>query len=196
MVELDFIKQNTVWVVKFIGHRVTCTGKDLSKYEDMEDVRDVDIAVWEVQPKELQEFYKDYEYAIYHAKRQDLLFIDDFYAEWSKDPKQFRPEMRPVIGKLSKMIENVSPYDDVIINNYDESTAGNHKAGNFIEALQELEVDFDVVDFYRAPNDDRDYIRFIVQTTDIDTFKQFSFQANKNAITHDPFVGDGKYSKR
>jgi len=56
MLDLDYIKENTIWVVKFNVGRTTCTDKDLHKYEDNEEVRDIDIYCWEGQPKELQEF--------------------------------------------------------------------------------------------------------------------------------------------
>jgi len=195
MLDLDFIKENTIWVVKFSGHRTTCLEKDLSKYENRDDVRDIDTACWEGQPKELQEFYRDYEYALNELNRHDLYIIDDFYREWSKDSEQFKPKTHPVIGKLSTLLETLDPCSDLIINNYNGNTAGNHRVGNFVEALQIIDTDFDVISFNESSGRAYEYSKIIVQTDDLETFKQFDYQANKMAISHDKYFGDGKYDK-
>lgn len=195
MLDLDFINDNTIWVVKFNSHRITCQQKDLYKYENRDDVRDIDTACWEGQPKELQEFYKDYEYALYTLNRHDLFIIKDFYDEWIKNPVQFKPNSRPVINKLSIVLSELNPCDNVIINNYNSQTAGNHHVGNFIEALESLEIDFDVIEFIQSNGNKYDYNTIIIQTDDSNTFKQFDYQANRNAMAHDKYLGDGKYYK-
>ena len=195
MLTLDYIKEHTLWVAIFEnGIRKTGTQSEIEKYEDRDDFEYSDIVCWEGQPKDLQEFHKDFNYAFYTLKRDDLFFVDDFYKEWIKNPAQFKPESLPVIGKLSTLLESINTCDDIIVNNFDSMTAGNHKCGNFIEALQILETDFDVVKYHEASGEKYDYATITVQTTDIDTFKQFSYQANKNAIAHDKYLGDGKYS--
>lgn len=197
MLTLEYIKENTLWVAKFEGGiRKTGTQSEIEKYEDQEDFECSDIICWEGQPKDLQEFHRDFDYAVYTLKRDDLFFVDDFYREWSKNPDQFKPGKLPVIGKLYEMLSNMDPCNDLIIENYDERTAGNHHIGNFIEALQVLETDFDVVKFHESSGDEYDYAKITIQTDDTDLFRNFSYQSNRIALAHDKFLGDGKYCKR
>lgn len=77
MLTLDYIKENTLWVIKFNCGRTVGTRKVVDFYRDDEDVREIDIVCWESQPKELQDFYKAME-------ESSIFFIDDFYKEWSK----------------------------------------------------------------------------------------------------------------
>ena len=79
---------------------------------------------------------------------------------------------------------------DLIIENYDKEGVGNHHVGNFIEALQQLDYDFDVV---RITDDLYGYNGIIIQTDDIEKLKEFDAKSNKNAIEHDKYLGDGKY---
>lgn len=186
---LDYIEQHTLWVAKFNGgYRKVDTYDKLKPFLNNEELRDVDIVYWKEQPKELQEFYKAYEYALYDLKRYELFEIKDFYEEWIKNPKQFTPEHKPVIGKLSEMLESLNPCDDVLISNYNGRGAGNHHVGNFIEALQILNIDFDVVSFEEGTPNEID-----IQTDDIESLMAFSIKANSVAIAHDKYMGDGKY---
>lgn len=189
MLTLDYIEQNTLWVAKFRSHRKIDTYDKLKPFLNDEELRDIDTVYWKEQPKELQEFYKAYEYALYDLRRHDLYKIKDFYEEWVKNPKQFTPEYKPVIGKLSEMIESLDPCDDLIISNYyGIEGAGNHHVGNFIETLQILGVDFDVVSFEEGnPN------KISIQTDDLELLREFSSKANSVAISHDKYMGDGKY---
>lgn len=201
---LDYIKENSLFVLRYVsGYRIKGTYEDLKDSASNEDVKDFDLACWEGQPKELQQFYKDHEYATYQMHRTDLFDVDKFYAEWVKDPKQFEPQQREVIGKLSDYIgeENATKRfklsDDLIINNYDGDTAGNHRVGNFMEALETFKdvADFDVVEFIPSDGTDYSYHKIIVQTDNRDAFRVFDREANENAIRHDKFMGDGKYEK-
>ena len=184
----EYINKNTLWVAKYeSGYRRVGNYSEIKELYKDDDIDEIDIVSWRGQPDELKEFYKDYEYANYYKKR-NLYLIKDFYKEWIEDKSQFKPEVKPVIGKLSEIIREMDECDDLIINNYDEETAGNHHVGNFIEALETLNIDFDVTEII-----DGNYKRVITQTDDIETFGKFSNEANSNAIKHDKYFGDGKY---
>lgn len=196
MLTLDYIKDNTLWVAHFdTGYRVTGTYDEVKKYNSHDDIDEISIITWKGQPKELQEFYKDHEYAFYELNRHDLFEPEDFYNEWIKDPNQFKPNHQPVIGKLSEFIDDLKPTDDLLIKNYAYDTAGNHRVGNFKEAIQILDIDFDVISFEETKSYDpnRRQFEIIVQTDDLELFKQFDIKANSIAISHDPYLGDGKY---
>ena len=187
----DYIEKNTVWVAKFEhGHRITGTYDEISKYKDCEDLDEIDTVSWKGQPDSLKQFYKDYEYAFYQMGRTDLYFTKDFYNEWVKDPSKFEPQKQPVIGKLSEEIKSLGECGNLIIQNYDFETAGNHHTGNFVEALTELEVDFDIISVSKR---DADTTVIIIQTDDQSLFNKFGMLANEKAIKHDRFIGDGKY---
>lgn len=99
MLDYDYIIANTKMVVRFNnGRREVGTTEEVKKYYDREDVRDIDSVCWEGQPKELQEFYKAYNRANY-TLGLNLFFVEDFYKEWVKDPKQ--PEQ---ITQLKNML--------------------------------------------------------------------------------------------
>ena len=114
MLTLDYIEKNTLWYAKFeTGYRTSGTYDEVKKYYSHEDIDEIDTCSWEHQPKELQEFYKSYYYALYDLNRHDLYEIKDFYEEWSKNPSQFKPGHKPVIGKLSEYIESLKLTDDL-----------------------------------------------------------------------------------
>ena len=198
MLTLDYINENTLWVAKFeSGYRTTGTYDEVKQYYKRDDIDEIDIVYWKHQPKELQEFYKAYEYAFSDLNRRDLYEIKDFYNEWIKNPKQFTPEHKSVIGKLSEYIESIDPCEDLMIPNYyGYEGAGNHHAGNFKEALQILDIDFDVVSFEERPGyrGGKEYV-ITIQTDDLELLEKFSAKANSLAIAHDKYMGDGKYCK-
>ena len=196
MLTLDYIEKNTLWYAKFeTGYRTSGTYDEVKKYYSHEDIDEIDTCSWEHQPKELQEFYKSYYYALYDLNRHDLYEIKDFYEEWSKNPSQFKPGHKPVIGKLSEYIESLKLTDDLIIRNYSFFTAGNHRVGNFMETLKMLDIDFDVISFeeIRSYDPDRKQFEIIIQTDDKDLFKEFDIKANEVAMSHSLCGGDGKY---
>lgn len=198
MLTLDYINENTLWIAKFeSGYRITDTYDKIKQYYSHDDIDEIDTVYWKGQPKELQDFYKAYEYAFYDLNRQDLYEIKDFYNEWIKNPEQFAPDHKPVIGKLSEYIESMDTCADLMIPNYyGYEGAGNHHVGNFIEALKILDVDFDVISFTEELRD-KGEIQYIItiQTDDLELLEKFSAKANSLAIAHDRFMGDGKYWK-
>lgn len=192
MLDLDFIKDNTIWVIKYTSHRETGKYKELKSKLNNPEIKDFDIVAWHGQPKELQDFYKTYEYAIYKLNRTDLTNIDVFYEEWIKDPDQFKADHMPVIGQLYTALDVFDPCSDLIVENYDKHTIGNHKVGNFVEALQQLDCDFNVV---KVCDDLYGFNGIIIQTDDQELIDKFSHVVNRIAIEHDRIMGDGKYYK-
>lgn len=185
MLDLQTIKDETLWVIKHNGWRETCKGSELSKKLDLDnDVRDYGVVTWEKQPKELQEFWKSYHNAYYIFDRRDLKTIDDvddiddFYMIWVKDPYQFDVEHRPVISTLRKEIADLDPKDDLLIINYDRSVIGNHHVINFIRALDRLDTDFDVVSIGSS----NDQLEIIIQSDDRQLIRDFNIRSNDEAI--------------
>lgn len=185
MLDLQTIKDETLWVIKHNGWRETCKGSELSKKLDLDnDVRDYGVVTWEKQPKELQEFWKSYHNAYYIFDRRDLKIIDDvddiddFYMIWVKDPHQFDVEHRPVISTLRKEIADLDSKDDLLIINYDRSVIGNHHVINFIRALDRLDTDFDVVSIGSS----NDQLEIIIQSDDRQLIRDFNIRSNDEAI--------------
>ena len=189
MLDYDYIVANTKYVARFTnGRRETGNAKEIKKYYNRSDVKDIDAVCWEGQPKELQAFYKAYNRANY-VLGLDLFLVEDFYEEWIKDPKQFEAEYHEVIGQLSEKLSDLDIKSDVIIENYDGQTLGNHIVGNFKEALDDMYMDFDVIQLLEKHG----YTTIIIQDDNVDKIRDLSLRANKNAIAHDRYMGDGKY---
>ena len=123
--------------------------------------------------------------------RRNLYLIDDFYVEWAKNPKQFEPDHRTVISKLSEELEKFNVTDDLMIKNFDGEGIGNHRVGNYIESLNIIDDDFDVVEVTESCN----YPCIIIQEDDHDKVNRLSTESNRMAIIHDKYMGDGKYNK-
>lgn len=182
MLDLEYIKKNTLWVARMtFGTRFTGTYDEIKKYENDEECKDIDILASKGQPKELQKFYESYEYATSRMNRSDLFSIDDFYREWSKNPNQFSPEMRPVIGKISSVFDGFSGYPsnvNILITNYDKRTVGNHYLSSWTKALQIIDTDYDVVE---VNEEDKKNIKIVIQT-DHDSAELFAQKSNSIAL--------------
>lgn len=190
----DYIKKNTLYVAKFEnGDRRTGTREALAwAYKDP-NLDEIGEASWTAQPQDLQRFYK----AFNRAWREGMYAYGEFksfYDSWIKNPERYEPQTREVIGKLSDELAKLSVYDDLIIKNYDGQGAGNHRVGNFVEALEEIGTDFDVVEVKpKEPKNPYSYMEITVQTDDDKAFQRYDYEANSNAIKHDRYMGDGKY---
>ena len=184
MLDLDYIKANTLWVIKYSSHRTTVKGSEISKYQNDEDVRDMDTVHWKHQPAELQEFWRAYEYAYYTLDRKDLFLVDDFYAEWIKNPSQFKAGHRNVISTLRKELDfryiASNEKINVLIVNYDKQTIGNHYLENWLDALKLIEDDFDIVE----SNVDGNNISIVIQCDDLELIDQLSYLGNKCAASN------------
>lgn len=181
MLTLEEIKEKTLWVARMCyGGRYVGTYDEVKDYLEDEDCKDLDIVCCDGQPKELQEFYRDYDYAVYKLHNHNLFNIDDFYEEWSKNPNQFKPIMRPVIDKLSNVLEN-REYKNIKnwrIENYDLNGIGNHYKDSYVKALKEMECDFDVVSI--TPSDDT--IIIMIQSTDNELVEELTKLSNEYSI--------------
>lgn len=77
---LNEIKDNTIWVAKMAGARLTGTYDELEHFAEMEECRDFDVCCSQPTP-ELQKFWDDcWEY---EQKNHCWLTIDEFYKIWS-----------------------------------------------------------------------------------------------------------------
>ena len=92
-------------------------------------------------------------------------------------------------------VKGLDVTDDLIVSNYyGYEGAGNHRVGNFIEALNDLDMDFEIVKFEpKNPNEEYSANHVWVQTDNMKALNAFSVEANDNAIKHDQFFGDGRY---
>lgn len=183
MLSLEEIKEQTVWVAHLYGGtRFTGTYKEVEYWKDSDDLDEFDIVCADGQPKELQPFYKAYEYANYHLGRHDLVLIDDFYAEWSKDPDKFTPQIQPVIGNLRDKLEIINSENNdasVLIMNYDENGIGNHSVQCWLKTLDELNENFDVI----FVGEKFGYAYIQIQETNKEKVDRFDETANRNAWT-------------
>lgn len=185
MLDLDYIKKNTLWIIKYEnGRRITVNGSEIDNYTNNDQIDEVDTVHWKHQPAELQEFYKAYEYAYYTLDRHDLYLIEDFYREWSKNPNQFKVGHRKVISTLRKELDfryiASNEKINVLIVNYDKQTIGNHYLENWLDALKLIEDDFDIVESNVNGKD----ISIVIQCDDDELLEQLSYLSNKCAITN------------
>lgn len=187
MLSWDYIKSETLWVVKWIsGGRTVKRGADINLFvqNNANDIDEHDIITWKGQPKELQEFYKAYEYAIYVLNRKDLFFVKDFYDEWKENPDQFKEDHSQVISTLWAELEKLDFGDgklNVIVSNYDHQTAGNHYLKNWLDTKRVVDTDFDVIETRRRG----DTLTIIIQTDDQEAFDKLDYTANRIAIRNE-----------
>ena len=197
---LDYIKEHTLYTTTNI-HVMHLIGS----YKDLLPIADDEIspASASSQPEELQPFYKAYRKAYQVTRDVSLLDVDTFYRKWSENPKQFEPVKRTPVGKLHDYLNKI--YDgsnkggttDVIINNYDNETLGNHRLSNFVNALSALgpSYDFDVVEYQPVnPKDAYSYDKILVQEDDEEKIRKLGSLANDYAVSqsflsYDPFRG-------
>ena len=187
MISYEYIRDNTNWVIRLVGHRVTCTGADLEdtlKGYASEEIRDYDIATWQGQLKDLQEFYKAYEYVNYVLNEKDVFYIEDFYKKWIKDPSKYNPEHRPIISTLRKELEALellvkqNPKLNIKVINYDKHPLGNHWYHNWKSAIELIDYDFDVVEIKIDTND----VEIIIQEDKYELINEYDSLANSAAI--------------
>lgn len=178
MLSLDYIKRNTKWVAKLNSGRIIGTYDEIKQYQ--KEARDFDILYSGGQPKELQEFYKAYEYVTFYMNRYDLYDIDTFYKEWSKNPELYQPKKQKVITTLSKVLENYLENTNIVIINYDKVTLGNHYLNRWISAIEILDKDYDVINIEEI---NHNTITIRIQT-DSDSANELSWKANSMAINY------------
>lgn len=179
MLDLEYILENTIHVARFMsGRRVTGTYNEVKKYYEDPELKDIDTVAWEGQPKELQEFYKAYEYAN-DELGLNLFLIEDFYKEWIKNPSQFIADHLPVISSLSKELVNIKPDADVLIRNYDGFTIGNHIAQSFSDSLDRMNDDFDVIKVTQ-----NQYYEITIQCDEKEKLKELRYISNEIATRY------------
>lgn len=78
MLSLEKIMNESLWVAKMQGYRMSGTYEEMRPYFEDEDCRDFDLAA--NQPEELKPFYDAYwEY----DRKHGFTTIQDFYKVWS-----------------------------------------------------------------------------------------------------------------
>lgn len=198
---LEYIKQNTLYVTEtFDGSNIT------GSYEELVPRADDAImpATYTHQPKDLQDFYKAQQKAYRMTYDTSLLNVDSFYEKWAKDPHQFDPAKRKPIGKLHSFLNKI--YDtnhgdqntNVIVNNYDNGTMGNHTLKCFVSALSEIgpRYDFDVVEYTpHDPDNPYSYDTITVQEDDDKKVEDYGKNANDQAIHNSPYFSRGDKAK-
>ncbi len=182
MLDYQYIKDESLWVIKYeSGYRKECKGSEVDAIlkRDYEEISDNDVVSWKFQPKELQEFWKAYEYSQYVLNKRELYDVDDFYKEWIKNPNQFKAEHRPVIGTLFEELSKWDKNADMCIVNYDgQFVVGNHHINNFLLALKQQGVDFDVVSIEEGQY----YPTMTIQDDDEEKLEMFSKLANRISL--------------
>lgn len=188
--DYDYIWSNTVWVLKYdTGERQFC--KPLERLRYLDKNVEMNIAAWENQPEELKQFYKDYEYAKtkYCIGRPELSSTKNFYDEWIKNPDIFRPEKKPVIGKLSEALKDIDAETNLVVYNYDLESTERCKAHIFKETTNMAKVfDFDVISIEK----DADGVQITVMTDENTAFKNYAdeIKMRKNYYEDLEFAND------
>lgn len=184
------LKDRTIYYIKFKNNYVLKNTLDKLP-NDSQDTIDFGRVSWEQQPKELQAYYKAYDYAVYELGRDE--FVNHpikFYEAYVANPEEFDPPKRESLGLLSEFIQTkITLSMDLVVDNYDGYCIGNSHAGNFLEALHALELDFSIVQEYI----DENFARVIIQCDNQDDLINFEYEIKRKALQHDKLLGDGKY---
>ena len=192
MMTLQEIKEKTKCILVISnGSKYNATLEDANIYKKGV-VERIELINWRNQPKDIQAFWKAYEYAKNTLKRQDLIKIDAFYDEWIKDSTQFEPDKIKVIEKLSEYLDETDDCNTINIENYDGYAIGIHHVGDYKETLKILDIDFDIIKITDSDNNSQ---LVLIQEDDKELLKELSYKANGVAMEHDRFIGDGKYWK-
>ena len=139
----------------------------------------------EWQPVELRPFWLAYERATQALKKGETISVDDFYAEWSKDPAAFEPVKKPVIGDLKSILDKYldrTKRTNVRVFNYNGISSYMHGHDDFEDALEIVgNAKFDVTDVieFEDPILKKTILKIYVQCDDYDLFIMFIFRRNK-----------------
>ncbi|MBQ8982109.1 MAG: hypothetical protein IJ079_00850 [Lachnospiraceae bacterium] len=173
MITLDYIKPNTI--CSFSPKDGTRIWNSFDNIKDEADLHEFDEAEKndpEGQKVELRPFWLAYRYAIKELGRNDLTSTDAFYAEWAKDPDQFKAAKRPVIDDLRSVLkkyEGCPEHTAFHLENYDGLSIGHHNLVDYERALEDLDnAGFDVVNIieYSWLHTRRLQVRIILQCDD------------------------------
>lgn len=121
----------------------------------------------------VQRFWLDHRYATEVLGHTELGSLEDFYKEWSQDPKRFEPAKRSVITTLRTLTCIYGGYSgktNLVIKNYDGRTMWTHRLRNFAAALEEMDADFDVVEIENKgldPITKDEILRIVIQSDDL-----------------------------
>lgn len=100
-------------------------------------------------------------------------------------------DYRDQIKYLSEVLENLDPYRDLSVTNYDNYLIGSNHVGDFIEAVQALDRDFSVI----YVDDTDDAVKITIQENNADSISNLKYAVAQKAMQHDKLYGDGKYWK-
>lgn len=192
MIPLDEVLQKTKYVIVFHNnYRMSGTYAQL-KHHSSDEVKKFYRDDWENQPDELKDFYKAFDYAIYELNRQDLIEIKNFYEAYVKNPTEFIPKKvdNSVLLHAYLTSGDIQLTNDVMIENYDGLYVGSAKAGCIMEALEKLDINFEISRINKAA----DCVFIIIQSDNMDNINDFIYEIKVKTMEHDWLVGDGKYS--
>ena len=82
MLTLEQIMNESIWVVKMNGYRMSGTYSEMKPYADSEDCRDFDLCA--EQPEHLKDFYD--KYFAHHG----FITVQDFYSQYYNKPEKQR----------------------------------------------------------------------------------------------------------
>lgn len=103
MLALDQILNETIWVVKMNGYRLSGTYEEMKHYSESEECRDFDIAA--EQPEHLKDFYDMY------FNHKGFITIQEFYEEYYKPARKEKArrvwteeEIKTLVQKNDKVL--------------------------------------------------------------------------------------------
>lgn len=94
--------------------------------------------------------------------------------------------------KLSIELEKLDLCSMVSVETSNGMSLGSLHVGNYVEALQSLDIDFTVIYI----NDYGDYPQIVIKEEDENKIRDFKYEVDANALSHDLIFGDGKYWKK
>ena len=184
MFTLEYLKENSL---------VSTNGEDGSLYRGTLDFLrtyfpqitfEETSQIPEGQPEELRPFWLAYERAKKALKKEETISVDDFYAEWSKNPADFAPVKKTVIGDLKSILDKYqdrSKKTNVTLYNYDGLCSWTHGHEDFVEALKGLgNITCDVTDVieFEDPVLKKTILKITTQCDDYDLFRCLAVNAN------------------
>ncbi len=186
MISLEYIKSHTKGCIQGETEHSSHFGTFdiLKQYKPLLEFDDMDISP-EMQPVELIPFWLAHRKATKELGRKDLLPVNAFYEEWSKNPAPYENPRKPVIGDLRDILAKYMDFTkdtNIVIRNYDGLTMWTHGHEDFVDALKDLKnLKFDVVDIKESYNTilKKKILKIILQCDDYNAFRELAVTANR-----------------
>ena len=185
MISLEYIKANTHYEIRLEKGFAVGTYDWLKKNTELQEFDEMEPVSPEAQPLEIKPFWLAYRRAVQEHRRKDLTLVDDFYAEWAKNPEQFEAPKRRIIGDLKSILRNYEDCPEETcfnLKNYDGLFIGAHGLVDFEKALEEIgNTGFDVINIAESLDiyTRRLTVRIVLQCDDLRRVSDLGILSNR-----------------